>query len=336
MTLITETARQSTAKDGQDRGPLRIAYTGGWGRSGSTLLARMLGTLPSSVFVGESRDVWQRGGIEDRTCACGEPFSRCSFWAAVGQHAFGGWGRVDLDEMVHLRGVTDRPWSLPLTAAPALSGRYRRALDRYVDVLGRLFDAFRTVSGAELVVDSSKMPSFALLLAQIPMSDVRVVHLVRDSRGIAYSWEKQVPRRDRPGSTAHMMRYRPAGSAARYSGYNVETQLLHWFGLPYQRLRYEDLIREPTPHLRRLAAYFDVPLTDDALSFVRRDHVVLGPHHAVAANPSRHDKGPMTLRLDDEWRTGMTKRTRLLVTGITAPLLLGYGYPLRKNSREAG
>lgn len=314
---------------GSPRGALRVAYTAGWGRSGSTLLARMLGTVPGSVFVGETRDVWQRGGIEDRTCGCGQPFSRCEFWTAAGKLAFGGWSRVDFDEMMHLRAVTDRPWSLPLTGAPSLSRRYRRSLDRYVDALQRLFDAFRVVSGAEIVVDSSKVPSFALLLAQIPASDVRVVHLVRDSRGIAYSWEKQVLRRDRPGSTAHMMRYSPAASAARYSGYNLETQLLPRYGLPYVRLRYEDLVRDPAGHLRRLVDHFGGrAITDDALSFVRGDQVTLGPHHAVAANPMRHDGGALTLRVDDEWRTGMTRRTRLLVTAITAPLLVGYSYPV--------
>lgn len=333
---ISETAptESSNAWLGPRPRPVRVAYAAGWGRSGSTLLARMLGALPGSVFVGETRDLWQRGGIEDRSCGCGQPFSQCEFWTAVGKHAFGGWSAVDFDEMMHLRAVTDRPWSLPLTGAPSLSRRYRRVLDRYVEALERLFYAFGTVSGAELIVDSSKVPSFALLLARIPASDVRVVHLVRDSRGIAYSWEKQVPRRDRPGSTAYMMRYRPAASAARYSGYNLETQLLRRYGLPYTRVRYEDLVRDPAAHLRRLAAHFDAPATDDALSFVAGDKVTLGPHHAVAANPRRHDRGAMTLRIDDEWQTKMRPRTRLLVTAITAPLLLGYGYPMLRANRE--
>ncbi len=294
----------------------------------------MLGSAPGSVFVGETRDVWLRGGIQDRTCSCGQPFSQCEFWKAVGDHAYGGWSKVDFDEMVHLRAVTDRPWSLPLTGAPSLSRRYRRMLDQYVDALARLFAAFCAVSGAELVVDSSKVPSFALLLAQIPNSDVRVVHLVRDSRGTTYSWQKKVLKRDRPGSTAYMMRYSPAASAARYSGYNLEAQLLRHYGLPYVRMRYEDLVTDPAVHLRRLLEHFGRPGTDDALSFVRGNSVTLGPHHAVAANPRRHDSGATTLRVDDEWRTGMRTSTRLVVTAITAPLLVGYGYPLVGSLRE--
>jgi hypothetical protein len=314
--------------------PPRIAYLAGWGRSGSTLLGRMLGSLPSAIFVGETRDVWQKGGVQDRTCGCGMRFSQCPFWTAVGQHAFGGWRLVDFDEMLHLRAVTDRPWSLPLTGAPSVSQRYRTMRDRYVDALGRLFYAFRAVSGADFVVDSSKMSSFALLLAQIPGSDVRVVHLVRDSRGIAYSWAKHIPRRDRPDSTAQMLRYRPVVSAARYSIYNLQAQLLRAYGLPYLRVRYEQLVREPSLHVRRIAHHCDAPITGDPLSFLSGNSVVLGQHHAVAANPRRHDTGSIALRVDDEWRTAMVPTTRLAVTAVTAPLLIAYGYPLFPSSRE--
>lgn len=314
----------------------------------------MLGALPGAVFVGESRDVWQRGGIEDRTCGCGVPFSSCPFWTAVGERAFGGWSSVDFDRMLHLRAVTDKPWSVPLTAAPRLSPRYRRLLDEYVGALERLFHAFHDVSGADVVVDSSKVPSFALLLARIPKSDVRAVHLVRDSRGIAYSWEKQRPRLDRPGSTAQMIRYRPAASAARYTGYNLESQLLPAFGVPSMRLRYEDLLANPVEQLRRLAAHFGLRADAAALSFVERDaedaedaegaegtvsrgyRVVLGSHHVVAGNPARHDKGPVPLRVDDAWRAQMNPRSRLLVTAITAPVLLGYGYRLSGSEPNRG
>src|SRR5205085_9431203 len=74
---------------------VRVLYVAGTGRSGSTLLARILGRADSVFAAGELRYVWQRGLLEDRVCGCGEPFSRCPFWSEVVDRAFGGRRGVD-------------------------------------------------------------------------------------------------------------------------------------------------------------------------------------------------------------------------------------------------
>ena len=67
---------------------LRVVYIGGYTRSGSTLLDRLLGATPGAVSVGELRHLWSMGFIEDRFCGCGEPFSACPFWRRVVGDAF--------------------------------------------------------------------------------------------------------------------------------------------------------------------------------------------------------------------------------------------------------
>jgi hypothetical protein len=54
--------------------PVRVLYIGGLGRSGSTLLDRMIGQLPGFFSAGEIREVWQQGLRENRPCGCGTPF----------------------------------------------------------------------------------------------------------------------------------------------------------------------------------------------------------------------------------------------------------------------
>ena len=61
----------------------------GTGRSGSTLLGRLLGALPGAVHVGEVRFLWQRGLIEARLCGCGVPVPECPFWRTVLAEAYG-------------------------------------------------------------------------------------------------------------------------------------------------------------------------------------------------------------------------------------------------------
>ncbi|MBA2575502.1 MAG: sulfotransferase [Euzebyaceae bacterium] len=304
---------------------IRILYIGGWGRSGSTLLDRMVGQVPGFVSVGELRDIWQRGWVENRLCGCGAPFHDCPFWTKVGQEAFGGWEQADPEEMARLRYAVDRPWHLPYLLRPSLSAGYRRRARRYVDGLDRLYRAILSVSGAQVLIDSSKIPTYALLLRQLESVDLRILHLVRDSRGVVFSWQKQVQRPDASAEPDFMLRYGVAGASVRYLVYNGLTRALRRLGLPYLLLRYEDAVRDPRAALVAAVEHSGVPLPDD-LPHLGDGEVALGVGHTVDGNPMRFDTGTVVLRVDEAWRDGLSDKHTAAVTAITYPLLRRYGY----------
>ena len=66
----------------------RVLYLGGLGRSGTTLVERLLGELPNVCALGEVVHLWQRDIVDDERCGCGESFSRCAFWTAVGKRDY--------------------------------------------------------------------------------------------------------------------------------------------------------------------------------------------------------------------------------------------------------
>jgi hypothetical protein len=63
--------------------------------------------------------------------------------------------------------------------------------------------------------------------------------------------------------------------------------------------------------------------------FVSDTEVELGITHTVAGNPSRFKTGKVSLRADDEWISKMRTSDKALVTAMTWPSLLRYGYPIR-------
>lgn len=312
---------------GSGSGP-RVLYIAGWGRSGSTLLDRMLGQVPGVCSTGEVRDIWQRGGIENRLCGCGAPFRDCEVWRAVGESAFGGWDQLDLAAMQDLRLRLDRPWSPPRVLGSKLTPDLDADVVRYVEHLGRLYRAIAEVTGARLIVDSSKIPTYALLLRQIEGIDLRVLHLVRDPRGVVFSWQKQVVRAD-GGGRDEMVRYASASASARYAYYNVLSRGLRTLGLPYRLLRYEDLLAAPRAVVARVLAFGGIATPGDTLAFLRDAEADLGPNHTVDGNPMRLQQGPVLLRADDAWRREMAPARRAMVSVLTAPLLAAYGYPVR-------
>jgi hypothetical protein len=63
--------------------------------------------------------------------------------------------------------------------------------------------------------------------------------------------------------------------------------------------------------------------------FVSAADVRLRVTHSVSGNPNRFQTGPIELRPDSEWRHSLGAAHRALVTAVTWPLLLRYGYPVR-------
>jgi UDP-N-acetylglucosamine transferase subunit ALG13 len=302
----------------------RVLFIAGWGRSGSTLLDRMLGQVPGVFSAGELRDIWQRGVREDRLCGCGQPFHECSVWRKVGEVAFGGWDALDLAKVQDLRRRLDRPWSVPHLLASRVSPALDRDVAAYRGILAKLYTAIAEVTGARVIVDSSKITTFALLLRGIDDLDLRTVHLVRDPRGVVHSWRKAVRRDDGDGRDA-MIRYGVVPAAARYVAYNGLAHGLRALG-PYRFVRYEDLLAAPRATVARVLAFAGVPTPGDTLAFVRDREVDLEPNHTVDGNPMRMSSGPMALRRDDGWRTGLSARDRRMTMALTAPLALPYGY----------
>jgi hypothetical protein len=307
-------------------GPVRVVFIGGLGRSGSTLLDRMLDRLDDVCSVGELVHLWQRGLAENNRCGCGQRFRDCQFWCRVGEQAFGGWDALDVEEVLALKGAVDRNRYVPLMVLPALWPPYRARLRRYLDLLERLYQAIRQVSGRPQLVDASKHASHAFLVRRLRGLDLRLVHLVRDSRGVAFSWTKLMRRAEVVDGDALMATDTPLRMSARYVSYNLLFHLLPRLGVRRLLLRYESLVGDPAGELTRVLDHAGRPPADGELGFVGDGWVELGPSHALAGNPMRFGSGRVPLRVDEEWRGQLRRRHRLLTMVSTWPLLLRYGY----------
>lgn len=184
--------------------------------------------------------------------------------------------------------------------------------------LARLYPAIAATTGCSLIVDSSKLPTYGWLLDRVPTVDVSVLHLVRDPRAVAYSWQRKKPLADGAASPI-MQRQSPAKSAALWDVWNLTAALL-WRGSDrYLRLSYEDFVRHPRYWTQRILKFAGHDADPNPI-FIDGHTVAMRPSHTVAGNPDRLRTGPVRLRLDDEWTTGMRRTDRALVSAMTAPL----------------
>ena len=304
--------------------PVDVLYVGGMPRSGSTLTDLMLDSLPGHAAVGELFYLWRNGLLHDGLCACGAAFSRCPFWSAVGMAAFGGWRTADGERVMQLQDQVDRTAKIPqlLSRRPASFGA---VLEEYTGILQRLYEAIASVSGAQVVVDSSKRASLAFVLRSMPGIRLTVAHVVRDPRGVAYSFSKHVELPAGAALGAQMPRTGTRKVARRWVTVNALVGSLRPLGVPLVRVRYEDLVRDPLRQLARVAAAEGRPAEVDR-SVVTPDGLRVPETHVVAGGRIRLANGVLPLRLDDAWRREMDPAARRLVSAVTLPSRLRYGY----------
>lgn len=314
------------------RDALHVVYIVGCGRSGSTLLERMLGAIPGFTNGGELIGLFPRVAPEDQRCGCGQPFSTCPFWLSVGARAFRGWERSVVENVAEWQRSVVRQRYVPFLLQPWTAPRtFRERLDEYIAAYRDLYTAIAQESGAGVVVDASKAPAQLLALRRLVGLKISVLNLVRDPRGVAHSWNKtdvNLPHlHDRERS---MRTHQPQRTALRWSTFQFEAALLSAMSPRSARVRYEDLVASPRRTLERALTSIGMPAKPNWLEHVDDTAVTLGRSHGIAGSRSRFTAGRIELQLDDEWRSNMPPTARRVVTALTFPQLLRYGYVGRR------
>jgi hypothetical protein len=312
---------------------MKVLFIAGADRSGSTLLSCVLDHFPGVSSIGELHLAWIRGLIENQLCGCGEPFRACPFWQAVCTEALGDPATFDAAGFQRLhRSVTRYRYIGQLGLGLPAGARHLERRKRYADALRAVLSAVGRHSGASVVVDSSKDPRFGFLLSSVPGVELYTLHLVRDSRAVAWSWQRQRLRPEIHWQQECMPRLGTVKSTVFWSVPNILARLMRRRSAGYMALRYEDFVAQPRQYTERILDFVGVAapsaeLLDRALTERKVTHTVSG-------NPMRFDQGQLRIKPDTEWVEAMPAASRRAVTLLTWPLLLRYRYPLRGPARR--
>jgi len=279
-------------------------------------------TMPQTVAAGELVHLWTRGLRDDERCGCGRSFSSCERWRRVGELAFGGWDRLDPDVQVQRQRSVDRQrHMLRMARVPTRS----QQVAQYASQLSSLYRGIAAAGDAAVVVDSSKHASTAFLLRQVPDVELRVIHLVRDPRGVVSSWSRSTPRPEVQGEEMH--RVSVPRATLRWIGRNLQGQFVTRSVLS-TRITYEDLVTDPMGTLNTISCDLGLPWPRDGVAST--GGFSLETDHTVAGNPMRFRTGEIRLQLDERWRSELSAPQRFGVSALTWPLRKLYGLGQRE------
>lgn len=289
---------------------VKVLYIAGTGKSGSTLLGKLLGQIDGFVDVGELINMDSQH-LHNEKCGCGLPVQSCEFWTQVVERSIGSIDRLDRNRWARLK-----TRYLPLLAIPGAES----ALRRYFAQLQHIQVAVSEVGQARAIVDSSKSAFYGAVLALFRDFDVYTLHLVRDVRA----------------SEGSMYRLKTEG-AGKFAGRSTWWNSLRWMlvnlmtewasrrvGSKYLRIRYEDLVENPKKTLKEILQL--IPEATDELDFLEGRMAILGKTHSIAGSNVRFKECPIELRLDERWKESLPERNRAMVDGLTKRFRQRYGY----------
>jgi hypothetical protein len=284
----------------------RVAFLVGAGRSGTTLVYKLLCLHPSVAYISnyENRLPWFPDGLAARFAAQ-RTEDKLRAWFGVGGNAY----------------YTNRPWlkkalptphegeavyaacGVPLHPAPGARADVRMAC-----ALRCRFESIRRGSGARLFVSKRTANNRRLPLLRSVFPAARYVHLVRDGREVAQSlstvswWDGHTIWWD--GRTARQMESDGESRLAvctRNWVREIEALQAGLAGVDPRQvltLRFENLLREPLPQLQRVLGFLglDCPASfRDAVARLRlgsgREAVAVerfeDPQHELAMHEAR-------------------------------------------------
>ena len=275
----------------------------GFPRSGSTLLGDILGSAPGVTHLGETAVIFRRRPLS--RCSCGASIPACEFWGPAVAALSVASGR-DAD-------AVDRD------ITRIVHGR-RKPAPYLVDFFASLLRHAATRTGSRVLVDSSNWPSFGRLLDTATGGECGYIHLVRDPRAAIHSRTRGGMQYLLDGASAPRVTASVVQDSRRWNLWNRQAEKLAGVGTVYTRVRYEDLVRDPSATLAEVTTELDLPSVAASGNRVEIDrrHVIGGSRGAR--------NGTVEVVDNDDWRRESTPTRRALVEVLTAPGRRRYGY----------
>lgn len=293
---------------------VKVIYISSAGRSGSTILNMLLGQLDGFFATGELMRIYR----PKSPCGCGKIFrNECEIWSEVLRQGFGGPEEIAA-EMDYMKAACPHEGSHQILDLMFRRKKLLSKKSKYIEQLDTLYSTIQKVTDCNVIVDASKYPQFAVLLQQVPSIDLYVLHLVRDSRAIVYSWWYRSKYEPRP----------PYQSVMRWNAVNSLIELFFSRkGTNKLLVRYEDAISNPQGVLKEILTFVNEP--EQSLDFIDGSEVTYHTTHTISGNPMRrehYNSTTLTLRLDMEWQDKLRNKDKIFAELLTFPLLKRYKY----------
>jgi len=217
-----------------------IYFIAGAGRSGSTLLDIILGSSEKHFSLGELINFVKNGLIDNEYCSCGKKVTECEFWSKVAKD----WARI---RELSVEDYKELQWKYLRNKATLRSiWNYWFPSDDYkmlVKDTNSLLDIVSKMVNGKVLVDSSKIPQYLLLLKKTGRQ-IKIIHLTRSVKNVLRSTKKTLKKDPEKGIEKTI---KTQSTTYAFFNWLIDNLLVVLFTLSTERIyiKYEKLISDP-------------------------------------------------------------------------------------------
>ena len=263
-----------------------IIYIMGGGRSGSTLFSLLLGMHSNIISVGEIKS-WGKYKGCPRDINIDKRSKK--LWEMVKKEY-----EIQIDEKIafkKIEKIVQKYESKKEFLRKIFKGKKTTEYDYYMEHLINLYCSIHNATSKKIIVDSSKNLSRALHLLKCNELNVKIIHLIRDPRGVVWSFMKK---------NVEQKAKRPLKAIWDYICINLICYILR---LIYKekiiKIVYEDLVYAQTKTLYKLSKFIKINFCE--LDDIIKKNDDISVKYLIDGNRIRKNR-TIKIKIDDEWK----------------------------------
>lgn len=294
----------------------KIVYINSFTRSGSTLLGMLLNSQNDLVYLGEVRN-FHEALEENRECYCGSNLRECSFWSAVIE-------KIDKNTLQLYTKTKNSAahkfvkyltlFNFPVSILRMI-GKLSAGIKREIQVIDNILDIYNAASNTtsnSIICDSSHRNTQAKLLWLMHRKNLKIVHLVRDGRGVSNSVMKR--------TNCSMQE-----AASSWKRNNIFSFLTH-IGISKKsilRVKYESICLHPFDEIEKICKFIGIPFSKESLQLLFENSM---DHHNLGGSSTIRRNKLSRLELDEKWRNDLDEDQKKEFENIAGKFNRKYGY----------
>lgn len=298
---------------------IKVVYIASLGHSGSTLLDKILGSYKNNFSVGEL-NFWDfyintenHNGDkiyhDFKTCSCGSKVINCEFWKKIlKKRKYLVNTRELKNERRSILGFFLFPWKKIENISISNNDYFFLLKDIY-------YENLKFNKNFNYIVDSSKFRNKLVQLIQDKKIDLKIIFLIRDGRGVSYSYEKN---ENKNFIWANL--------------YWIWTNLILYKIVKKSKRKfiifnYDNFAKNPNKNIQKLENFLNLDLSN----YVRNINKTV--YHNIAGNNMRFKKFK-GIKYDQKWKREFPLFKKIIVNIISFIPNKYFNYLDKKNDKK--